>query len=150
MKKSINKLTLVYYCIYVLAVLVAVGGYYLIQQNGIAVEEKPETETLVTSIYILYLVISIPLALKLFNVQVKKLAVFEDQSMKIKRYMNYSLWRLIVIGVSLLVGIALFYWLNSRSMMFGAAVAAIALVFCKPNVVKMVTDLDIYEDDDID
>ena len=148
MRKATNKLTLIYYCIYFVAVLLAIGGYYYMTQKEIRMEEYGQngTTTLI-SIYLIYMIASIPLSLKFFNSAVKKLSALEISAEdKIKKYTQYSLLRLLVIAVSLFIGIILFYTLNSRSMIFCAGIAAVALVFCKPSEAKMATELNIDEE----
>ena len=148
MRKATNKLTLIYYCIYFVAVLLAIGGYYYMNQKEALMEEHSQNATTITSIYLIYLVASIPLSLKFFNSAAKKLANIElNNEEKIKKYTQYSFLRLLAISISLFIGIILFYALSSRSMIYCAGIAAVALVFCKPSEVKMANDLNINEED---
>ena len=143
MKKTVNQLTLVYYGFYVLAIAFAAIGYSFFSGKEALVPEQSSNGTLIMSVYILFLVTSIPLALKLFSMKVKKLAMLENQKEKLSRYKIFSLWRLIIVGCNLLFGIGFFYLLNSRSMIYCAAIAAIALVFCKPSEAKLATELEL-------
>lgn len=143
MRKATSKLVLIYYGFYVLAIAFAAIGYSSFAKKEILIPEQSSAGIAITSIYILFLVASIPLSLKLFNMKVKKLADIEDEDEKIKRYTHFAIWRLVVIGCNLLLGIVFFYLLNSRSMIFCAAIGAIALVFCKPAETKMASELNI-------
>lgn len=148
MKNPVNKLLLIYYSLYVLAIVFAVLGYYFAGgQYDFPGTEQPPAAVTFTSIYIIYLIVSIPLSLKLFNNQVKKLAENQNSEEKIKKYTSYSMIRLAVIGSSLLIGILFFYLFNSKSMIFCAGIAAIALVFCKPSEMKMASELETYDDE---
>ena len=77
--------------------------------------------------------------------KVKKLSELESPEEKINKYKTFSFWRLTIIGCNLLLGVGFFYLLNSRSMIFCAGIAAIALVFCKPAEVKMASELNLEE-----
>ena len=143
MRKVINKLTLIYYGFYVLAIGLAAIGYAYLSGKPPLVDEHGSAGIALSSAYIVLLVASIPLALKLFSMKVKKLAAREDldEDAKAARYLPLAAWRLVAIGADLLVGIALFYLLGSRSMVYCAAIAAVALVFCKPSEVKADNEL---------
>ena len=150
MKKSVNKLLLIYYLMYILALIVAVGGFYLAKQGGgFSLDPQSTTGVTITSLYLIFLMASIPLSLRIFNKKVKTLASGDNINEKIKKYTSYALYRLIIIGANLLLGVFFFYLFNSRSMTFCAAIAAIALVFCKPSEAKMGSELEIYEDTDL-
>lgn len=45
-----------------------------------------------------------------------------------------------------MLGIIFFYVMRSQSMIFCAGIASIALVFCKPSEVKVITDLEITDE----
>ena len=145
-EKVIKQLTLVYYTFYALAIALATIAYVMVGGSPDFFEQST-TETVIKTIYILFLICSIPLALKLFNVRVKKLSEIESLEEKIEKYRKYAFLRLFVIGINMLLGIGFFYYLNSESMLFCAGIAAIALVFCKPTVAKMETELELYEEE---
>jgi hypothetical protein len=142
MKKIIKQLTILYYAFYVLAIVLATIAYVVVDKNTAFVEPNTN-EMVITTVYILFLVCSIPLALKLFNIKVRKLSENESIDEKIEKYRMYSFWRLMVIGINMLIGIGFFYFLSSDSMLFCAGIAAIALVFCKPSERKMEVELDL-------
>jgi len=146
MKKTVNQLTLVYYGFYALAIAFAAIGYSFFSGKEALIPEQSSDGTVIMSVYILFLVASIPLALKLFSMKVKKLAELETPEEKLSRYKIFSLWRLVIVGCNLLFGIGFFYLMNSRSMIYCAAIAAVALVFCKPSEVKMTVELGLDED----
>ena len=149
MRPIIEQLKLVYYAFYVLAVALATIAFVVVGRDGNEFFEPHSAEAIVKTIYILFLICSIPVVLKLFNVKVKKLAeVNLPEEEKFAKYRNYSFWRLVVIGVNMLIGIALFYVLQLDQMLFCAAIAAIALVFCKPSEQKMETELGLDKDDE--
>ncbi len=146
MRKIINRLTLVYYGFYLLAIALAACGYRFLAGSQTLIDAQSSAGIALSSAYIVLLVASIPLALKLFNIKVKKLAAVTDAEAKEQAYMRLSVWRLVVIGANLLIGITLFYLMGSQSMIFCAAIAAIALVFCKPGEVRAERELAAPDD----
>lgn len=133
MKKAIKTLTLMYYGFYALAVVLAACGYFFLAGQPFLTDKQGTLSVTLSSVYIILLITSIPLALKLFNVKTQRLADDEGtEDEKAPRYLRLAACRLTVIGTNLLAGIALFYLLGSQSMLFCAGIAAVALVFCKP------------------
>jgi|GEM_PF-936467 len=110
------------------------------------VEANSTAGIALATIYILFLICSIPITLKVFNVKVKKLSELESLDEKIERYKKYAFLRMSVMGFNMLLGIGVFYLLNSDSLIFGIAVAAITLVFCKPSEAKMISELNLEEE----
>ena len=96
--------------------------------------------------YILYLLISIPYALWSFHKKTKKWQQIKDQYVKLVEYEKGSKLRLWIIGAGLIAGIVLVYFMRSKSMIFCAAIAAIALYFTKPTLNKMISELKLDED----
>ena len=109
------------------------------------IEERSQTGIILSSVYILYLLISIPYALWSFHRKTKKWQLIQDDYLKFKAYEKGSLIRLYIIGISLIAGVILVYVMRSRSMIFCAAIAAIALYFSKPTVNKMIKELKLEE-----
>lgn len=137
MKKTLKTLSIIYYLFYLGALIVALLGYYLAGKMNMHIDEKSLTGITISSIFIIYLVVSIPVSLGVFHYFTKKWALLEDRQIKLKNYEKGAKIRIIAIGTSVLIGIFLFYLLNSKSMLFSALIAAIALIFCKPSEARL-------------
>lgn len=143
MKSTIKKLTIVYYIIYLAAVVAATLGYYLTVKKGMGIDVQSDTGTIISQILIIYIIGSIPLALGIFHAKTKKWAKLENNDEKIQLYYKGSVLRLLVVGLGLFLGVLFFYILQSQSMIFCAGIAAIGLFFCKPADVKMIAELEL-------
>ncbi|GAB1415937.1 hypothetical protein MASR2M117_13430 [Paludibacter sp.] len=144
MKEVLKKLNIVYYSIYVSAVLVALIGFQLFRA-GLTINPQSTEGIAIVSILILYIIGSIPITLAVFNKKVKKWALMEDVQTKLNLYKKASVVRLCIIGSGFLLGILFFFLMNSQSMIFCAGISAIALFFCKPAEVKIVSELQITD-----
>lgn len=144
MKKTLRNITLAYYAVYVAAILAAISGYYFLR-SGFSIDPQSQMGITVSSILILLIIGSIPVTLGLFNRFTKKWALLENRDLRIKKYQTASFVRLAIIGLGLVLGVIFFYIMNSQSMIFCAGIAAIALFFCKPSEVKMVSELNLDE-----
>lgn len=144
-KKTLKKLKLIYYSLYILAILIATFGYQVLK-CGWYIDEKSSTGIVLSSILIILIIGAVPISLALFNKYIKKLAQEEaSEDIKLKKYEKVSVIRILIIGIGLLGGILFFYILKSQSMLFCAGIAAIGLFFCKPSEVKLITDLNLEE-----
>jgi uncharacterized membrane protein len=148
-KKIIKRLLLVYYSVYLAAVIAAVLGYVFIFKNFGGIEPQSSVGINLSSAFILFIILSIPLSLRFFHFQVKKWLLIPDESIRIKKYRNASLCRIIVLGVGFVVGVIFAYLLRSQSMIFCAAMAAAGLIFCKPSEMKMIHELQLDEEENI-
>ena len=144
MKKTIRNISIAYYAIYILAILGALAGYYILS-NGLIIDPQSQTGITLTSILIVYIIGSIPLALALFNRHTGKLALLADEGEKFRLYTKAALIRISVIGSGLVTGILFFYVMQLQSMIFCAGIAAIGLFFCKPAEGKIVSDLKLED-----
>ncbi len=144
MKSIITKITLVYYGIYTSTILLAVL-IFLTKVNYPVLDPKSTLGITLTQITILFMLISIPLALGGFYRMTKKWRLIEDQSLKLKEYQKGSIIRLIIIGIGLLGSIFLFYLSRDLSLIYCAAIAALSLIFCKPSEGKLISDLKLDE-----
>ncbi len=144
MKKTLTKITIAYYIVYIAAVVAATAGFYLLRE-GVSIDVQSQTGIALSSVLIIYIIGSIPVTLGLFHRYSKKIATLEDVQIRVKKYEIASYLRLTIIGLGLILGVLFFYILHSQSMLFCAGIAAIALFFCKPSQSKMLTDLDIDE-----
>lgn len=144
MKKTLRTLNIAYYAIYVAAVIAAGAGYFILK-SGINIDPQSQAGITISSILIIFIIGSVPVTLGTFHRYCKKLAISEDQELKIQKYQSASLLRLVIIGTALFLGVLFFYIMHSQSMIFCAGIAAIALYFSKPTQGKLLTDLNIDE-----
>ena len=142
MKKTLTKLTIAYYVVYIAAVLAATAGYYILKE-GVSIGAQSQTGITISSALIIFIIGSIPVTLGLFHRYSKKIATLEDVQIRLKKYEMASYLRLTIIGLGLILGVLFFYILHSQSMLFCAGIAAIALFFCKPSTSKMINDIDL-------
>lgn len=140
MKKTIRDILYAYYAVYVVAILSALTGYYILQ-NGFNINPQSQSGVVISSLLIIIIIGSVPLSLFLFNKYMKKLALLDEETLKFKKYRKAAIIRIIVMGSGLALGIIFFYIMKSQSMIFCAGIAAIGLFFCKPAEGKIISDL---------
>lgn len=143
-EKVVKRLNLVYYLFYITALLVAAGGFQLFR-SGIRIEPNSPAGIVLTSVLIIYIIGSIPLALSIFNKKTKKWAKLPSLLDKLSKYEKGATLRMLVIGSGFLLGVIFYFLMNSQSMLFCAGIAAIGLVFCKPAEVKIISELKIED-----
>lgn len=144
MKKVLKRLTLVYYLIYIAALLVTLLGFQLFR-SGVMIDSQSQAGIIISSALIILIIGSIPITLAVFNKKTKKWALEEDVPQKLAQYSKASIIRLIIIGTGFLLGILFFFLMNSQSMIFCAGISAVGLFFCKPAEVKIISELQIEE-----
>ncbi len=142
MKKVNGQLKLVYYLIYLIAIIVAFLAFFSVK-SGWKIDANSEMGIYISQIFYLYLVVSIPITLAFFNKKVKQWALLEQVDEKLQLYKKAAIVRLSIIGSGFIIGLALFAIMQLQSMIFGAAISAIILLFCKPAEVKIITDLNL-------
>lgn len=148
MNKTLKNLTYVYYAVYASAILAALLGYYLTYNGNFVIDALSPMGITISSIFIIYIIGSIPLTLGGFHLLTKKWLAIENQTEKLKKYEKAAIWRLIIIGASVALGVFLFYIIRSQSMIFCAGIAAIALFFCKPTEAKIYSELQLDDSDE--
>ncbi|HQG68209.1 MAG TPA: hypothetical protein PLW20_06385, partial [Paludibacteraceae bacterium] len=89
--KIIKTLLLVYYSVYLAAVVAAVVGYVFIFKNYVGIEAQSSIAINLSSAFILFIILSIPLSLGLFHFQVKKWLLIPDKSIRIEKYKKASI-----------------------------------------------------------
>ena len=141
MKELTKKLNLWYYATFIKAILVAVLGYQCVAQNWFTMAPEAPASVVIYTIIILYVIITIPAALKLFSVYVKKLALVTDETKKWRRYKIYAKIRMTVVTTGLLFALFFYYTLQQEALIWVAGISAIALYFCKPTLAKIENDL---------
>ncbi len=144
MKKTLRQLTMVYYSVYAAAILAATSGYYILQ-SGFRIDPLSETGTILNTLLIILIIGNIPLTLAFFNKKTKVWASLDDQELRLSNYRKYGTYRIAIIGLALVLGVIFYYIMNSQSMIFSAGIAAIALFFCKPSESKIMTELNLSD-----
>ncbi len=144
-KKVQKALSVAYYSMFTAAFVAAIAGYYILQ-NSFILNSLTQPGITISGILIVLIIGSVPVSLYLFNVFLKKIKTHESTTYQLEKYRKAGILRIIVIGMGVVLGILFFYILQSQSMIFCAGIAAIALVFCKPSEVKIITDLEIDDE----
>ena len=147
MKKTINNLSLTYYGIYAATIISAVL-VFLNKDNAALIDSKSGVGITMSTISILYILISIPLALGGFFRMTKKWRLIENENKKLQEYQKGATLRLLLIGIGLIGSIIVFYFLRDISLIYCSGIAAIALIFCKPSESKIYSDLKLEEKED--
>ena len=145
MERIVKKIYLAYYVILTLTILSTFAGYIIIQSQETTVDIKSQLSIILSSIVILYIFISIPASISLFNRYNKKIRTIEDNFTKLEKYAAGATWRILAVGVGLVLSIVAFYILRTESMIFCAVIAAIGLLYCKPTESKINSDLKLDE-----
>lgn len=149
MNKVLKKLTAYYYIIYVAAIIVATIGFHFFRK-GISIDAQSSIGIALSSFLIILIIGSIPLTLSIFSKKTKQWAKLENVKERLERYEKGSIVRLIIIGAGFLMGVFFYFLLKSPSMLFSSGIAAIALFFCKPAEVKIISELQLEDPDNID
>ncbi len=131
-----------YYGMLALAVIVAASMYYVLSK-AIITTFDPFTVVGQTVQYIVigYVILTVPGSLaytKYVCSKIKKV----DEEIRFARYYNAARLRIILIGIGISLGIVAFYLLQgNQSMILCGGIAAIGLIFCKPNARKIELEL---------
>lgn len=142
-QKIIRQLNVYYYGIMVLA-LVALTAMYLLLTKGMftPLDTMSALGKTIQYIVIMDALLTIPLGLYGFKRICLKLSRIEDKERQYRLYRRYAAWRIVVVSNAMLLGIVAFYLFGGyRSMLWVAAIAAIAWYFTKPTVAKMQIEL---------
>jgi len=139
MENVVKKTGLIFYSIFVVTIIIILIGYFCVDELQ---SLSKETKTSISSVYFLYVVSSIPLTLYFFDKQLKKWRLIEDEQEKLKKYLQGSIIRILLIGNGLLSGTIIPAFLfRSDSMFFCAAICAIFMTFCLPSKNRVLNEL---------
>lgn len=133
--KLCKSLQLYYYLVFLLFFVVAFLSTSFIKEP--LYELGSNIAIALQSIGIMYIMISIPLGLWIFHQKNKKLPNQTDAQ---NFYKKTWLLRLILISFGVILNVLLFYILKDLSMLYAAAIAAVAFIFCKPTMSKIEND----------
>lgn len=149
MEKTLRGINGVYYTIYMLTILSAIIVFMLNYLNisGTYIDEKSPQGVALSSTLIIYMLISVPLTFWYFFKYSKKIQQITDRYEKFRIYKKASIIRLWIIGIGLIAGVLLIYFMHSFNMIYLAGIEAVALFFCKPTANKMIKDLDLADED---
>jgi len=145
MERIAKKINAFYYLVYTATILSTVVGYTLTLNTDRAIAPQSPLGITLSSILIIYILISIPGSLAAFFRYTKKISKLEDKNIKLKKYENAAIARLLAVGSALVASVIIFFFLRNESIIYCAGISAIALFFCKPNVTKIANELDIEE-----
>ncbi len=140
-KKAYRVALASYYSIFAGAILVAFIGYKISQYSFVFSEE---TTTAISTLSFIFLIVSIPVVLLLYNQKIRKMTT--DENMRFSFYIKWIRIRVFTIGFGLFVNILLFYLFQERSFLYAAGISAVALLFCRPNKNTIENELTIPEE----
>lgn len=146
-KKIIKTLNLYYYGILILALIAGTLTYFLIMKDYVLpIDPMSNVGKILQYLVIFDALLTIPLGLYLCKRRCTKLALFTDEIEKLSGYKKIATWRIILVGNTMIFGIAVFYLLGAyQSMLWIAAVSAIGWYFTKPSEAKLQIELQPQE-----
>lgn len=143
MKKTIQHLQIAYYSVYLAAIAAATSGYFILKA-GIYIDPLSLIGTILETLLILLIIGSAPITLATFNKKLKEWGL-DNKELRLEKYRKAGLIRIGIIGMAVVLGVLFFYIMNSKSMIFSAGIAAIALILCKPSATKIMIELNLDE-----
>jgi hypothetical protein len=150
--RIVRQINQAYYLVYTTTILSTILGYYMTMTREAAPNVKSELTITLSSLIIIYIIISIPAALALFHRNLKKWREIEDEFLKHKKYISGAKLRLLIVGTGLVASVIghfiLYAGTQNMSMIACAGIAAIALFFCKPSASKVANELEIETDEE--
>ena len=138
MEKTIRQLNWIYYGQMVISLIVLSAMYYAFSKGLYEpLDTMSQTGKIVQYVIIFDALISIPLGLYLVK-------LFKPQTPE--KYFKVAGARILLVSNAMPLGIFAFYWMGSyRSMLWVAAIAAIAWYFSKPTLRK--AELEMTQND---
>ncbi len=120
-------------------------GYFIAKHSTITANQ--DSTVVFKTIIILYVLISIPLILKIFSDKLKKIATYTEQDLKIKEYIKFSRLRVFVILVGLISAIMLFFIRQVNDMLYIVGIELIVLFLCTPTKNRIVQEMAVFTTD---
>ncbi len=144
-KHLIREINLAYYGVYLVTVVIAVSIFLMNigKVDFLQINETSQLGRNISTFYLIYLLAAIPFSLYGFSKRAKKWQEIEKEDLMFGKYKQGARLRIVIIGLALVIGVILVYILNSKSMIFSAGIAAVALYFCKPTYKKITKDLNL-------
>ena len=148
-ERIVRQINQIYYLIYTGTILSTIIGYFLTLNTVNGLTPKSDLTISLSSLIILYIIISIPASLALFHRNLKQWRKIEDEFLKGKKYILGAQLRLFFVGMGVILSIIghfiLYVHTANMSMIACAGIAAIALFFCKPSIGKTMNELEIED-----
>lgn len=143
-KKIIRTLNLYYYGIMVLTLLSGTLAYFAIMKDYVQPIAPLSTLGQVLQYLVIFdALLTIPAGLYWCKRQCKQLCQLEDESAKLQGYKKAAKWRILLVGNTMVLGIAAFYLMGAyQSLLWVTAMSAIAWWFTKPSEQKMQAELE--------
>lgn len=138
-----------YYGMLLLAIVAASASYFLIVKGLVSpVDPMSTLGTIFQSLVILDALITIPLGLYGFKHRCLKLQKEEDELLRFKLYEKAAIARIILVSNAMVLALIACYIMGGyRSMMWVAAISAIAWYFAKPTEKKIFLEMNTPEDE---
>ena len=141
MKHPKHLLTPCYYISLLLAVVAAMIGYHFVYHKHIFFDANSPASVTYYTIVLWYVIITLPLALKLFSLGVKRLKQIPDDGSREYYYKTYAIIRLAVITLGLVASIIGFYIFQVKHFFWLAGISMIGLILSKPTEKRINVDL---------
>jgi len=140
-----------YYLSFLLIIVAAFAGYF--SSRLIHLDKSSESGIAVQSLVFLLLLGSLPGILWWYHRTVKGIGGYREDE-KENRYKRLVAFRLFVVDFNIVLNILLFFLYADKSFFMCAAIAAIVLLFCRPNEHNIESELSIIvpesDDDETD
>ena len=147
MERLVKKINNAYYLIYTITILATITGYLITQSRETTIDVKSQLSITLSSLVIIYILLSFPAAIAIFQRNIKKWIEIKDSFQQLEQYAAGATWRLLAVGLGLVLSVVAFYIIRTESMIFCAGISAIALLYCKPTVGKIKSDLKLEEEE---
>lgn len=147
-QKVIRYLNWFYYGMMVLSLIVLTIMYFSFSRRLFLPLDRFSTLGIVLQYIVIFdALITIPGGLYAFKKLCEKLQPMEDKEEQLRRYRKYAAWRIVLVSNAMPLGIVAFYLFGAySSMLWVAAVAAIAWYFTKPTLRKLEMELEPKDD----
>lgn len=142
-EKVIRTLNVYYYGVMVLSLLALTIMYYAFSHGWFQpIDTLSGLGVAIQYIIIIDALVTIPAGLYCFNRLCRPLRSMENKEEQLARYRKYATWRIILVSNAMPLGIVAFYLMGGyRSMLWVAAIAAVAWYFTKPTLGKLEAEL---------
>lgn len=143
-KQFIRSLKTQYLLFWLLPILLVAGYESNLMPVGVYADD-PAMQYALETAAILITLICVPLALKLFNLVLRKKIDRMELNEALRKYTLWSGLRLGILGVALLVNIVIYYSTLSNVGSFCALIVLTASLFCLPGGKRLREELNVVE-----